>query len=138
MIDVQGADGLRHASSDLYALIKELNLPHPKLATAYAGEVVNAARTLAAPHPSPQARLAASGLMTRGGRIFLRSRWATDSHGRRARLGAIMSGAEFGSSRTVMFGPPSSGHFIRPALEATGPLRAANAVLQDELEAIDC
>ena len=91
-----------------------------QLRRGYAFEVRKRAGILAGRRPTPQARMAASGLrVSKGGTVLGRpGARVTSSSGHTVRLGGIAFGAEFGSNVHSQFAPRNErGYFLNPAAE---------------------
>ena len=100
---------------------------------SFAARMVAEAVQRAARRPSPQARMASSGIEARGPAIHGPSESLVRStRGRLVRLGDVLGGSEFGSSEYVQFGPRSGGgKWLWPAADDPAVLAAV------ESEAID-
>jgi hypothetical protein len=89
-----------------------------KLRRDYAFQVRKGAVSLAFGRPTPQARMAASGLRVKGGSVLGFPGTRVNSGGRSIRLGGVSFGAEYGSNTHSQFGPRrESGYFLNPAAE---------------------
>jgi len=112
-------DGVRA----LTTLRRELEKVEPLRQTA-ARRVLEQARRNAGRRPTPQARMAASGMMARRGTVIgfgSRRVFGTGSP-EGVKLGFISYGAEFGSSSTRQFGPRNEGgYWLHPAAEGDNP-----------------
>lgn len=103
-----------------------------ELADPYAEAVLETARGKAAGHPSPQARMAASGLEADRGTISSPPGRTVYGSGGSAPLEAIIGGAEFGSNRYRQFAPARrTGYFLMPATRSKPPREAGNRVLDE-------
>jgi hypothetical protein len=105
---------------------------HP-LADPYMEAVLAAAQSAAGGHPTPQARMAASGLRAdRGTLLAPAGALVTDSSGHAAPLGSIIAGAEWGSSTYTQFaGRNTRGYWLFPSFEAEPAITAGEKALQD-------
>jgi hypothetical protein len=89
-----------------------------RIAQAYAELALESARRLAAGRPTPQARMAASGIEARQGALYGAAGRIVFGRGGPVPLGEIGWGAEMGSSLYPQFGPRhAQGAFLRPAGE---------------------
>lgn len=109
-------DTLESAAAKLAAIQRELT-DRDAVAQAYAEATVDQARRLAAGHPTPQARMAASGIEARDGKVYgSASAIVIGYPGGPVPLGEIAWGAEMGSSIYPAFGPRHSrGAWLYPA-----------------------
>ena len=86
--------------------------------------ILKRAQRNAGGHPTPQARMAASGLIARRGTVigFGSKRVFGSGSPGGVKLGLIQYGAEFGSSTHRQFGPRNeAGYFLHPAAEGHNP-----------------
>lgn len=87
-----------------------------RTAQAFAEIVVQEAQRRAGGHPTPQARMAASGIAARNGHVYGAAGTIVTGRGGSVPLGQIIFGAEFGSSVWTQFGPRQSrGAWLFPA-----------------------
>lgn len=126
-----GADALEE-------LLDRLSGPAHDLADPYAEGVLEAARAAAASHPTPQSRMAASGLAADHGSIVSPAgSIVTGSGGRPARLVDLIGGAEWGSSAFRQFAPRNSrGYWLIPAADAETALDAGDRALVEILRKV--
>lgn len=108
-------DTLDSANRKLTAIGRALN-DDEATAQAFAELVVDAAKRRAAGRPTPQARMAATGIEARRGAVYGSSSRIVTGKGGSTTLGAIAWGAEMGSTRFRQFGARhSGGTWIFPA-----------------------
>jgi hypothetical protein len=108
-------DTLESANAKLSAISRELT-DRREAAQAYAEATVDQARKLAAGRPTPQARLAASGIEARDGAVYGGASRIVSGFGGSVPLGEIAWGAEMCSSIYQQFGPRHSrGAWLYPA-----------------------
>jgi hypothetical protein len=100
--------------------------------------MVDAARAAAGGHPTPQARMAASGIRADHGSIVAPAGTIVQgSGGRPVSVAAIIGGAEWGSSTFRQFAPRSSrGYWLMPAAESDEALTAGERALDEILAAV--
>jgi len=85
-------------------------------AQAFAEIAVAEAKRRAAGHPTPQARMAATGIVARAGSITGSAGTTVSGRGGSTSLGQVWMGAEFGSNRVAQFGPyRGRGAWLYPA-----------------------
>ena len=113
-------NNLDHGADVLAALLDELAGDAHALADPYAEAVLATARSSAGGHPTPQSRMAASGLRAERGRVVAPSgSTVSGSGGRSVSLSEIIAGAEWGSSTFGQFAPRNTrGYWLVPALDA--------------------
>ncbi len=80
-------------------------LSSDEAAAAFAVSWLKEASVVANTYPTPQARMAASGLETRGSHMIGNANTMVQTAGRSVPLGDVLFGAEFGSSVYTQFGP---------------------------------
>lgn len=124
------------AARSIDRLADELDRP-AELAQAIADAVLGQARRRAAGRPTPQARMAASGLIAARGSIIAPAGRIVRGRGGSPFLGDVIGGAEFGSSIYPQFGPRRSGAFLSPstaeAEKGEGPAMVAGEHWLDDL-----
>lgn len=87
-------------------------------AASFAKAMLDAAVRNAASYPSPQSRMAASGLKLAGKVIAGEASTLVSSAGRSVRLGDVLFGSEFGSMIYSQFGPRAErGQWLFPAAD---------------------
>ena len=108
-------DSLESANAKLQAVGRDLG-DDEATAQAFADLVVKAAKRRAQGRPTPQARMAATGIEARNGAVYGSASRIVSGRGGSVPLGEIVWGAEMGSSTYRQFGPRASGgHWIFPA-----------------------
>lgn len=100
--------------------------------------MLEAARAAAAGHPTPQSRMAASGLVSDHGSITSPAgSLVTGRGGRPARLVDIIGGAEWGSSGHRQFAPRNTrGYWLVPAADSEAALDAGDRALVEILRKV--
>lgn len=113
---------LRDGARAMDALARAL-LDTKEAANRAAAGVLKKARQKASGRPTPQARMAASGMVVRGGSVIgFGSRRVFGRGNNGVKLGFIAYGAEFGSSANGRFGPRNeAGYWLHPAAEGPNP-----------------
>ncbi len=114
------------------------NLDRPaKLAQAVATATLAAARRRASGRPTPQARMAASGLSVDDGVILGPSYAIVSGRGGSTTLGNVLGGSEFGSTLYPQFGPRRRGAWLTPAVDeaegGVGPSAVAGEAILAEI-----
>jgi hypothetical protein len=107
-----------------------------ELADPYAEAVLETARSAAGSHPTPQSRMAASGLIAqRGAVIAPGGALVSGAGGRPASLAQIIAGAEYGSDTYTQFASRNPrGYWLFPAFDAASTVAAGDRALQAILE----
>lgn len=110
---------------------------HP-VADPYAEAVLETARSAAGGHPTPQSRMAASGLTVSHGVISgAPGTIVQGAGGDPVSLGSILYGAEWGSNTYHQFPRARrSGYWLYPSANKDGPVSAADRALESLLERI--
>jgi hypothetical protein len=136
-IDVDARD-LNLGADALAALMDKLDGGAHDLADPYAEAVLDAARSAASGRPTPQARMAASGLQADHGSILAPAGVLVSGRGGRpASLQDLILGAEFGSSTYAQFGPRNSrGYWLWPAADSGDAMDAADRAMDEILHSV--
>lgn len=132
---LQVSSDLELGADAIAKLLSTLDREPLTLTDPYAAAVLGAAVRAAAGHPSPQSRMAASGLVAKRGEILSPpGAIVRGSGGRPVRLAEIIGGAEWGSDRFPQFAPRSSrGYWLMPAAGSREAIDAADQALGDVL-----
>lgn len=120
----------RSRLSELQAQLEDAQ----EVAEAYAQALAAQARRVAAGHPTPQARMAASALMVQGSSLGISSVAVVTGKGGSVLASRIAGGSEFGSSTYPQFGPRrrAPGSWLGAA--AARPDSSTQAAAEDALD----
>lgn len=106
-----------------------------EIAEPYAAAVAAQAKRVAAGHPTPQARMAASALVVHGSSLGVSSLAVVQGRGGRpVRASAIAGGSEYGSSSYPQFGPRRRAPGAWLGSAATRPDSSTQAAGEDALD----
>jgi hypothetical protein len=122
----------------LRGILEALDGEAHDLADPYAEAALETARAAAGGHPTPQARMAASGLVADHGSVIAPGgALVTGRGGRPASLSEIIGGAEFGSSTFAQFAPRNTrGYWLVPAFDADATLAAGDRALEEIVQSV--
>lgn len=126
-----GADAIR-------ALADALRGDAHEVADPYAAAVLDTAKAAAASHPTPQSRMAASGLTVAHGVISgAPGTIVQGAGGDPVSLGSILYGAEWGSNTYRQFSRARrGGYWLYPSANKSGPVSEADRALERILERV--
>jgi hypothetical protein len=125
-------------AASLHRLADALQAGDHELAQTYAEAVLEVAVKAAGLRPTPQARMAASGLTATEGAIVGEGGTSVSGRGGSASLDDLLPGAELGSALYPQFGPSTGGSWLAGTIDdpGAGPQQAGEDWLAELLARI--
>jgi hypothetical protein len=136
---VSAGHELERGSAALDELLRKLDDQQlAAIVDPYAEAVLEAARSAAGSHPTPQSRMGASGLVAQHGEIISPpGALVLGRGGRPALLEEIIAGAEWGSGTYRQFAPRNTrGYWLIPSTESDSAISAGDRALEAVLESV--